>query len=271
VPDKKTIRRPILRNLLRIFVFLTLLFIITYSSLHLFTRHGKGFLLPDFSGLSLEEAQEAARPLHLRLEVTDSLYIPELPAGVVFRQVPPAGRHVKKNRRVELTVNSLLPRQVAVPSLVGFSLRQAKAELASIGLKPGRLIYIPDIATNNVLQQLYQGQPVAPGASVNIYSAIDLVLGMAPGHELAYIPMLSGKSLEAALDILSDHSLNPGNITYDNSVLTAADTLAARVFRQSPDYTQQPEWPLGTSVHLSLTVNPDLLIPRQIPLTEDDL
>lgn len=257
--------------MLWIIVFLVLLFIGIYSFLHLFTRHGKGFLLPDFSGLSLVEAQEATRPLHLRLEVTDSLYIPELPGGVVFRQVPPPGRHVKKNRRVELTINSLLPRQVAVPSLVGFSLRQAKAELAAIGLKPGRLIYTPDLATNNVMQQLYQGQPIAPGAPINIYSAIDLVLGMAPGHELAYIPMLFGKSLEAALDILSDHSLNTGIITYDQSVLTAADTLAARVFRQSPDYSQHPEWPLGTAVHLTLTINPDLLIPRQIPLTEDDL
>lgn len=195
--------------------------------------------------------------------------------GITRRRCLPTGsspgRHVKKNRRVELTINSLLPRQVAVPSLVGFSLRQAKAELAAIGLKPGRLIYTPDLATNNVMQQLYQGQPIAPGAPINIYSAIDLVLGMAPGHELAYIPMLFGKSLEAALDILSDHSLNTGIITYDQSVLTAADTLAARVFRQSPDYSQHPEWPLGTAVHLTLTINPDLLIPRQIPLTEDDL
>ncbi|MCZ2417583.1 MAG: PASTA domain-containing protein, partial [Burkholderiales bacterium] len=116
-------------------MFLVVLFLGIYTFLHLFTRHGKGLLVPDFSGLSMEEARKTARPLHLRLEVTDSLYMPELPAGVIFRQVPPPGQHVKKNRRIELTVNSLLPRQVSVPSLVGFSLRQAKAELASHGLK----------------------------------------------------------------------------------------------------------------------------------------
>jgi len=271
VPGKKTIRKPILRNLLWIFVFLVVLFLGIYTFLHLFTRHGKGLLVPDFSGLSMEEARKTARPLHLRLEVTDSLYMPELPAGVIFRQVPPPGQHVKKNRRIELTVNSLLPRQVSVPSLVGFSLRQAKAELASHGLKLGRLIYVPDLATNNVLEQMYQGQPLPAGAPINIYSAIDLKLGMAPGHELAYIPMLTGKSLEAALDIISDHSLNIGSIKYDGTVLTAADTLAARVFSQSPDFSHQPAYPLGTSIHLVLTINPDLLIPRDITITEEDL
>jgi beta-lactam-binding protein with PASTA domain len=271
VSGKKSIRRPILRNLLWIFVFLVVLFLGICIFLHLFTRHGKGFLLPDFSGLTVEEAQKEAKSLHLRLEVTDSLYMPELPKGVIFRQVPPAGQHVKKNRRVELTVNSLLPRQVSMPSLVGFSLRQAKAELSSHGLKLGRLIYVPDIATNNVLEQFYKGRPITPGSSIDIYSSIDLELGVSPDRELAYIPLLKGKSLEAALDILSDHSLNVGNIRYDQTVRTAADTLAARIFRQSPGYSQRPEWPLGTPVHLTLTIDPQLLIPEEIPVTEDAL
>ena len=269
--DKKSIRRPILRHLLWIFVFLFVLFLGIYTFLHLFTRHGKGFILPDFSGLTLEEAQEEALSLHLRLEVTDSLYMPELPKGVIFRQVPPAGQHVKKNRRVELTVNSLLPRQVSMPSLVGFSLRQAKAELASQGLKLGHLTYVPDMATNNVLEQFYRGNTIAPGSPIDIYSSVDLKLGMSSDHQLAYIPLLKGKSLEAALDILSDHSLNIGNIRYDQTVLTAADTLAARIFRQSPGYSQQPEWPLGTPVHLTLTIDPQLLIAEEIPLIEDAL
>ena len=269
--DNKSIKRPILRNILWILVVLFVFLTGIFTFLHFFTRHGTGFILPDLSGLSLEEAQEIASPLHLRLEVTDSLYMPDLPRGVIFRQVPPAGQHVKKNRRVEQTVNSVLPRQVSMPSLVGFSLRQAKAILASQGLKLGRLIYVPDMATNNVLEQLCDGRPIAAGTPLDIYSTIDLELGLAPDHELAYIPMLKGKSLEAALDILSDHSLNTGTIRYDQSVLTASDTLAARIFRQSPVYSQLPEWPLGTSVHLTLTVNPALLIPEALPVTEESL
>jgi beta-lactam-binding protein with PASTA domain len=271
VSKKKTIKRPILKNLLWICIFLVVVFLGIFSFLHLFTRHQKGFTLPDFTGLTVAEAKATGTSLQLHVEVTDSLYIPELPKGVVFRQVPPAGQHVKKNRRVELTINSLLPRQIKMPSLVGYSLRQAKAELASHGLKMGRLNYVPDMATNNVLEQYFSGRPIEPGTPVDIYSSIDLQLGLSPEGDLAYIPMLKGKSLETALDILSDHSLNTGSIRYDETVLTAADTLAARVFKQTPGYSLTPEWPLGTFVHLILTTNPDLLTPEEILPSEEGL
>jgi beta-lactam-binding protein with PASTA domain len=267
---KKTIKKPILKNLLLVFIFLVAVFIGIYTFLHLFTRHGKGFVLPDFYGLTVDRAKAKGDSLQLHIEVADSLYMPELPKGIVFRQVPPAGQHVKKNRRVELTINSLLPRQVKMPSLVGYSLRQAKAELSSHGLKTGRLRYVPDIATNNVLEQYHKGYPIEPGTLLDIYSSIDLELGLSPNSEPAYIPLLKGKSLETALDILSDHSLNIGSITYDNSVLTAADTLAARVFKQNPPFSLTPEWPLGTVVHLSLTVNPEMLVHEEIPSEEEN-
>lgn len=267
---RKIIENPILRTLLRIFVTLSVLFMGTLAFLYLYTRHGQDFLLPDFSGLSVEEAEEMARPMGLKLEVTDSLYMPALPKGAIFRQFPHAGQHVKKNRRVELTVNSIIPRQVAMPSLVGFSLRQAKAELASHGLALGHLSYVPDMATNNVLAQRHNGRPIPPGTFIEILSSIDLELGLAPGHELAYIPMLKGKNLEAAKDIISDHSLNTGSIYYDSSVLTAADTLAARIYRQNPPFSSSPQWPLGTTVHLYLTINPSLLAPEELPIEEEN-
>ena len=77
-------------------IFLSVLFLGIYTFLHFFTRHGKGFILPDLTGLTPEEAREVVSSMDLRLEVTDSLYMPKLPKGVIFRQVPPAGQHVKE-------------------------------------------------------------------------------------------------------------------------------------------------------------------------------
>lgn len=256
--------KPIIKNLIWILSFLCVLFIGTLVFLSLFTRHKQDYILPDFSNLSVEEALEVAKPLQLRLEVTDSLYIPESPKGVIFRQVPPAGQHVKKNRRIELTINSLTPRQVTMPSLVGFSLRQAKAVLSSHGLQLGKLTYRPDLATNNVLAQRYKGRTVAAGRQIDVFSIIDLELGVDAEHSLAYVPFLTGKNLDAAKDILTDHSLNVGIVRYDSSVQTAADTLAARVFQQIPSYSSVPEWPLGTDVNITLTIDPSLLIVEEI-------
>ncbi len=260
--------RPILKNLLWILIFLCVLFIGTLIFLSRFTRHKQDYILPDFSGLSLSEAHEVAKPLHLRLEVTDSLYIPDSPKGAIFRQVPPAGQHVKKNRRIELTINSVTPRQVIMPSLVGFSLRQAKAVLSSRGLQLGRLTYRPDMATNNVLAQRYKGRDIASGLQIDAFSDIDLELGVSVEHALAYVPSLKGKSLEAAKDIITDHCLNVGIIRYDASVQTGADTLSARVARQYPEYSSVPEWPLGTEVNITLTVDLELLKVEEFPVEE---
>lgn len=255
----ETKKHSILKNVFWILVFLCLLLVTLLIFLHAYSRHSQDYLLPDFSGQTIEEAAVTARPLELRLEVVDSLYMPNLPKGTIFRQVPPAGQHVKKNRRVELTVNSSQPRQVEMPNLVGYSLRQAKAVLASHSLVLGKLIYTPDMATNNVLDQRCKGRSIAPGTIIDILTPIDLELGLSPDNELASIPDLKGQNLDAARDILSDHSLNIGRIQYDGSVHNATDSLAARVFRQSPVPSPESGWPLGTTVHLTLTVNADLL------------
>jgi len=148
-----------------------------------------------------------------------------------------------------------------MPSLVGYSLRQAKAELASHGLNTGKLHYVPDIATNNVLEQYHKGHPIEPGMLLDIYSSIDLKLGLSPNSEPAYVPMLKGKSLETALDILSDHSLNIGVGQIRCNRIDGGRYVGCPSFNQNPPFSLKPEWPLGTAVHLVLTINPDLLIP----------
>ena len=54
-------------------------------------------------------------------------------------------------------------KKVSMPNLVGYSMRQAKAELNSRGLSLGKLIYVSDIATNNVLKQIYRNREIRPG------------------------------------------------------------------------------------------------------------
>lgn len=222
--------------------------------LGLFTRHGQAYAVPDFTGTTWAEAAALAADHELRVEVTDSLYLPNFPRGAVFRQVPPAGSLVKKQRRVTLTINSVQPRLVSMPRLTGFSLRQAAAELAAHSLTLGKISYVPDIATNNVLRQLRYGRPVAPGAQIEALSAIDLELGLASDEEKAYIPQLAGKNLSAAKEILISHSLNLGKVTYDESVKTAADSTAARVVRQVPEATDYPAWTYGSAVSLHLSM-----------------
>ena len=146
-------------------IFLVILFLSQYM-LSCITKHGKELEVPDLTNITVAEAVDIAEECGLRVEIGDSVYIRRLGRGLVYSQNPPAGGKVKKGRRIILTINAVSPKKVSVPNLVGFSLRQAKAELQSRGLTLGKLTYVKDIATNNVLKQLWRGRVVEPGTSV---------------------------------------------------------------------------------------------------------
>lgn len=245
----------ILRNLLWGAIVVIALLIITIISLKIITRHNKELEVPDFSGMTIPQAIKVANEKHLRLEVTDSVFMPRMGRGEVYRQNPTAGSFVKKNRRVLLTINSLQPKKVAMPSVTGFSLRQAKAELAARQLKVGKLIYVQDIATNNVLSQLYQGREIPAGVQIVAESEIDLRVGMSDRNNTTSIPVLLGYSLITAKDILIDNSLNIGNLRYDSSVKNYTDSLSSFVIQQTPSATDTLTHPLGTRVDLLLSVD----------------
>lgn len=222
--------------------------------LRIVTRHNIEMEVPDFSGLSLTEAQEMANESNLRLEVTDSVFLPRIGRGVVFRQNPHTGSKVKKNRRILLTINSVMPKQVIMPSVIGYSLRQAKAELAARQLNVGRLIYVSDMATNNVLSQMYKGSYIPPGKSVESGSEIDLELGNS-GVESTFIPNVIGLPFITAKDILIDNSLNIGTLYYDQSVKSYSDSLSSFVVKQTPSPTTYNSFSLGARVDLFLSVD----------------
>ncbi|MFA6334038.1 MAG: PASTA domain-containing protein [Bacteroidales bacterium] len=222
--------------------------------LKIITRHNSELEVPDFSGLSLEEAQKVANKSNLRLDITDSVFFPKMGRGVIFRQNPHSGSMVKKNRRILLTINSVEPKQVGMPSVIGYSLRQAKAELVAKQLGVGRLIYVSDMATNNVLSQMYNGRYIPSGSMVESGSDIDLELGNS-GGESTFIPNVTGLSFITAKDILIDNSLNIGKLSYDESVKTYSDTISSFVVKQSPKPTNYNSYSLGASVDLFLSVD----------------
>lgn len=243
-----------LKTVVKGFAALLILLMVIYFSLNLITRHNQEFTIPDFSGLTLEEAKLLNTKGSLKLEVKDSLFISHFPRGVIFKQNPTPGSKVKKGRRILFTINAYLPKKVNMPSLVGLSLRQAKAELDSKELQLGQLIYVTDIATNNTLAQLYRGREILAGSPIESGSYIDLKVGVAPGEGVTTIPSLAGFSFETAKDILVESSLNLGRVRYDASVTNRADSLAAFVIAQNPAYSKESSYQLGSRVDITLSV-----------------
>lgn len=121
-----------------------------------------------------------------------------------------------------------------MPSLIGFSLRQARTELTSNGLRVGRLLYTEDMATDNVLAQQLYGKDIEPGTRLNSGTAIDLVLGLNPTDSITFVPNVIGYRYQMAVELLHDNSLNIYRSEFDGTVATYADSLEAYVYGQYP-------------------------------------
>ena len=139
-----------------------------------------------------------------------------------------------------------------MPLLVGYSMRQAKAELSSRGLNLGRLIYVNDIATNNVLKQLYNSREIAAGTQIESGSFIDLMVGLNGEENRTYAPDVKGLKYLRAVDAVHDNSLNIGKLNFDKQVKTYSDSLNAVVYKQSPSVSGGP-LTMGAAVSLWLT------------------
>lgn len=245
----------IVKNIIKAAVFFLVLIIAAQIALKLVTHHGQMIEVPDLTSMSVDEARRVASKDNLRTEVIDSIFVRRMEKGAVYSQNPKAGTLVKKGRRVMLTINAKHAKKVSMPNLVGYSMRQAKAELNSRGLALGKLIYVNDIATNNVLRQIYRNREIKPGVQIESGSEIDLQVGLNSDDNMTYVPNVKGMKYLRAVDAVHDNSLNIGRIVFDKTVKNYSDSLNAMVYKQTPGASKSPLL-MGSDVtlHLSLDI-----------------
>jgi beta-lactam-binding protein with PASTA domain len=247
------------RFLLHVGLSVVLAFALIYGVLRFldhYTLHGQTITVPDLSGLRIAEVEEVLTQKGLKFAVVDSLYEPTQPKGAVMGQDPKPEYQVKQNRTIYLTINSYHPPRVAMPRLIDHSIRSATIILENLGLRKGNIIYQPDQCKDCVLKQQIDNKDIKAGELVVKGAAIDLVLGMGLSDEVARVPLLINLTKDSALKVLQDHYLNLGAEIYDTAwVLTAEDSMKARVYEQSPMHDVNSILPLGSSVNIWLTTD----------------
>ncbi|MEM9417401.1 MAG: PASTA domain-containing protein, partial [Bacteroidota bacterium] len=184
----------------------------------------------------------------------------------VLQQHPKAGTHVKEGRKIYLTLNAPAPPQVKMPNLVDGSVRNAHIHLKSQGLLLGAIKYIPDIAQNAVLEQRYQGVPIAPGTLVNQGSKIDLIVGAGLSKKQVAVPEVIGMPLEEAQLLLLSAGIKLGNIAYETARLEA---VPGTIWRQVPAVGEKVY--LGESIDVWLVPLPAEATTSPAALPEEDV
>lgn len=245
----------IVKNLVWAVVFFASLLIAASILLGVVTHHGQTIEVPDLTSLSVDQARKEASRKNLRVEVIDSIFVRRMERGAVYSQNPKPGAQVKRGRRIMLTINAMNAKKISMPNLVGYSMRQAKAELNARGLALGKLIYVNDIATNNVLKQIYRNREIRPGRQIEAGSEIDLQVGLNPSDNMTYVPNVKGMKYLRAVDAIHDNSLNLGKVVFDKTVKNYTDSLNAMVYKQTPGASKSPLL-MGSDVtlHLSLDI-----------------
>jgi len=248
-------RHLLLRNLILAFILFIIIIFLTFKWLKVYTRHNQALSVPDLTGLTIKEVQNVLSRKKLKYVLFDSVYVNEFERGTVVDQHPAPGFIVKKKRKIFLTMNSVNPEKIVMPDLVNLTLRQALSKLKSCGLRVGDMIYEPDLAINEVLEQKYNGYPIKKGDTLIRNSRIDLVIGKGLSNEKTVVPVIVGYTIQEAQSILASIVLKIGKPTYDSSVSDYDDSMRAIIFKQIPAHNKSQLIPLGSSIDVWLTVD----------------
>lgn len=241
---------------LSIVVAIALLFL-TQWLLQLYTTSGKIIVVPNAVGALKSEIDLEMRNSELELVLIDSVYKNGVRPGEIVDQVPAAGKKVKKGRKIYITINAWSREQTTMPRLIDNSLSFAPQQLESAGLVLGKVERRPSPYKDLVLTQSVGGRPVDPGSKLPKGTVVDITVGIGNEGGVTLVPSVRGTILEVAEDSLLRSSLQLGMVSYDETVVTGADTVRAVVYKQLPPadpYNSVDAW---TPVNLWLTLDAD--------------
>ena len=223
--------RPLWFNILVAILLIFVVGLIFTFSLNLITKHGVARTVPSVVGQPLDQVIESLEDKGFEVVIQDSVFYDSLQPTIVIKQIPEPDAVVKVNRTIYVTYNRVVPPDVDMPNLVGYSLRNAEMILRNQGLQLGDTTFRPDFAKNSILEQLYNGERIAPGTKIKYGSRISLVIGSGVSAQEMSVPRLLGLNFEEAKILLSAQGLILGSVIADPLV---QDTSAGFVYRQNP-------------------------------------
>lgn len=251
-------------NLAVLFVLLFIGIFVALSMLSNYTNHGETYEVPVLLDSNVEEAKVLLEKQGMSLVISDSLFVDEKKPGLVLEQQPKSGSMVKSGRKVFVTICAVNPEMIVMPQLTDVSFRQAISIAQSSGLRIGEVSYEFSEYEDLVLSQKVGGSDAAVGISVLKGSYVDLVVGRRGAGSSVIVPDLLGESVENFGSRMANLGLTIGARIYDESIVEAADSLRARVYRQQPAAGASLEY--GGLIDVWLTVDNTLF---EVPADDD--
>lgn len=215
--------------------------------------HGREVEVPNFAGLTLAEASQAAADKGLSLHLENRFYSANVAPGHILAQSPAPGATVRREWAVRVT-ESLGPQKVSVPDLIGQTERPASILLRRLSLDLGTVAQMPAAAESGIVL----AQTPAPNASGIDRPRVSLLLS-GPEEQPAFVmPSLTGLTLASAAARAAAVGLHIGSL--EDVDLPQPATPVSPETPQVPPGTVVDQNPAagyrvvqGDAVHIKLT------------------
>jgi beta-lactam-binding protein with PASTA domain/tRNA A-37 threonylcarbamoyl transferase component Bud32 len=214
-------------------------------------------VVPSLRGDTVSQARQALVRDHLALVVSGRAYDPHARSGTIIgRQAPAAGRRVRRNARVAVTV-SRGPKPVDVPSLRHLTRYRARKRLAAVGLKIGTISRTTSVTVpvDDIISSTPSRGTLLPGQSVAIV--------ISTGKPKVAVPLLQGKTIDsyaaASAALKKLHFATTEEVVYNNTVPAGEVIVTDPAPHVSVVY--------GTSVTVLVSKGADLV---QVPDVQND-
>ncbi|MCB0600875.1 MAG: PASTA domain-containing protein [Saprospiraceae bacterium] len=169
--------RSCLKQLGLIVAFLLAMLLLVFGWLKIYTRHGQKLELPDYTEMSLLDAEKDAKHRDFEIVVSDSVHIVEKPGGIILQQNPAPHSLVKKDRKVYVTVTKYKPDKINLEDLgklYGNAFNSIQDMLKGYHIQARIRDYRYDpFGENIILEVWYNGQVIVNKEGVRANTQID--------------------------------------------------------------------------------------------------
>lgn len=189
-----------------------------------FARMGADKVVPDLIGSNQEQARVIAESRDLLLVVGGEEENEEMPAHIVFRQMPLPGSVVRSKSTITVFV-SKGSSNIVMPDLNGLGLSEATVRITGLGLTIGEVK-----SEENVLVEKDKIISTVPEAGTRVQPQTSITVLLSRGVETAPVPRLIGKSFSSAKRMIENAGFTVGNVRYEVST----EFNVGIVMRQNP-------------------------------------
>lgn len=165
------------KNILLMIIAFVVLVALVLMGLNIYTKHGEAIKVPSVKGLQIEEARAILKAAQLECEVSDSTYQREGVPGAILEQIPKESSNVKRGRTIYFIIKAKGEQMIPVPELKDYSVRQAEAQLNSLGFSKLIVEEVPSAYAGIVISVSYKGKLLAPNQKVPKGSTLKLTVG----------------------------------------------------------------------------------------------